>query len=140
MRSSPSENYRILIAEDNPADVRLIREALRTHQVPCDLDVVNDGAKALQLMRDFGANAAIRPDLILLDLNLPKSDGREILKRIRETPELGGIPVIVLSSSTSPFDRAEMERLGVSQFVSKPLSLDEFMEIGALAKQLVGAV
>ena len=127
----------ILIAEDNPGDVRLICEALKLHSVQCDLHVVDDGEKALQFIGALDGSSLNRPDLILLDLNLPKTDGRDVLKRIKKTPLICQIPVIILSSSDSPKDRADTVELGAERFIRKPSSLDEFMEIGAVAKALL---
>lgn len=128
---------RILLAEDNPGDVRLIREALKLHEVDFELDVVDDGEKALCYLDLPLAPAASGLDLILLDLNLPKMDGRDILKSIKACPQMEKVPVVVLSSSDSPHDRKEAAELGATRFVRKPSTLDEFMEIGVLAKELV---
>lgn len=133
-RRNPIE---ILLAEDNPADVRLIREALTIHNIDYSLHVVNDGEKALGFLGALGKESPIRIGLILLDLNLPKSDGRDILRAIKQSPEVCEVPVLVLSSSDSPVDRAETASLGASRYIRKPLTLDEFLAIGAIAKEFV---
>lgn len=123
----------ILIAEDNPADVYLIRESL-SEQTALDgfqVTVASDGEEALDYLLQRGDFAdARRPDLIVLDLNLPKVDGIEILQTMRERPELAGIPVVVFTSSDSPVDRKATEQLGADQYITKPTDLDAFMQVG----------
>jgi CheY-like chemotaxis protein len=124
---------RILLVEDNPADVYLIREAILDHARINDLQflVVTDGEQAIDfvLRRNSFAGAA-RPDLIVLDLNLPKSDGVDVLRCIRERSDLLDVPVVVLTSSDSAADRSATERLGANNFITKPADLDAFMAIG----------
>jgi CheY-like chemotaxis protein len=129
----------ILLADDNPSDVYLIREALREHAVDCQLRVAADGRDAL------GIISAERPedgsggiDLIILDLNLPRHDGIEILQRMREMTWMGRVPVVVLTSSDSPRDRLMANQLGVTRYLRKPSSLDEFLGLGAIFKELLG--
>ena len=120
----------ILLAEDNPADVYLIEEALREHQVDFNLTVAEDGEAAMTLLA-----GGLRPDIVLLDLNMPKRSGGEVLDRLRK--ENGtGVPVIVLTSSDSPSDKEEAMRLGATCYIRKPTGLDEFLNIGATIKQL----
>src|SRR6188472_3684436 len=116
---------RILVAEDNPADVYLLREAFSLEGQEVDLVVVSDGEQALEFVQRQGqfSSAAI-PDLIVLDLNLPKSDGSDVLRCIRETEAYAGIPVVVLTSSDSPRDRKTIESLAASSFITKPSDLD----------------
>jgi CheY-like chemotaxis protein len=137
--SSRDSAIEVFLAEDNPGDVRLILEALKLHKVNFNLHVFEDGEKALGFVSRLSDPAAICPDLILLDLNLPKTDGRDILKRIRQIPRTKSVPVIVLSSSESPKDRSEAASLGADRYIRKPSTLDEFMAIGALVKELVTA-
>ena len=125
---------RIVMMEDNPADVLLIREALREQGLEVDLVVVPDGEAALAWL---GGDASA--DLILLDLNLPRHDGIEVLERIRSTRSLREVPVAVVSSSDSPHDRAGAERLGADRFIAKPCTLDEFLMIGRDIKTLLAA-
>jgi CheY-like chemotaxis protein len=120
---------RIVLAEDNPADVYLVREAL-TMSAPggFDLTVVGDGEEALMLVER--TQAAQPPDLIILDLNLPKNDGADVLRFIRENEHLRKVPVVVLTSSDSPRDRQMVERLGGNYYITKPSDLDTFLALG----------
>ena len=125
---------RILLVEDNPADVYLIEEALRTHGVQFEMKWLRDGEQALELLTEAGLGA---PDLVLLDLNLPRVDGKEVLTRIRQTPHLAAVPVAIMTSSDSPQDRREMADLGASCYIKKPPTLDEFLEVGGVIKNLL---
>jgi two-component system, chemotaxis family, response regulator Rcp1 len=113
---------RILLVEDNAGDVRLTREALREAEVAVDLVAVADGDQALEFLRGEGA----RPDLILLDLNLPRKNGLEVLEEIKGDPELRHTPVIMLTTSSSARDIAACYDRGVNCYVVKPLDLDDF--------------
>lgn len=122
---------KILVAEDNPADVYLLREALSLEGGEVELLIVSDGEQALDYVQREGKfEDAALPNLVVLDLNLPKSDGSDVLRRIRETPDYAGIPVIVLTSSDSPKDRKTIESLGADSFITKPSDLDEFLSLG----------
>jgi two-component system, chemotaxis family, response regulator Rcp1 len=132
-------SFNIVLAEDNPADVYLIRQALSEHEVSCHVCVVRDGKSAIRFFsgpmeESFGSR---RPDLILLDLNLPQHDGIEILKAIRASRELAQVPVAILSSSESPRDRCAVDELGVVRYIRKPLELDEFMSLGKTIKDIL---
>lgn len=126
----------ILLAEDNPADVYLIREALREHGVDCPMRVATDGQ---QVLRILAGQAEGEPHLalIILDLNLPRHDGIEILQRLRETADLSSVPVVVLTSSDSPRDRRAANQLGVTLFLRKPSNLEQFLNLGAIFKKLL---
>jgi two-component system, chemotaxis family, response regulator Rcp1 len=124
---------RILLAEDNPADVYLLREALNREGVPVELTVLWDGQEAFDFIESRGPFSKSQlPDLVVLDLNLPKADGSSILKRIREKPEYAHIPVVVLTSSNSPNDRRTAARLGAASFLTKPADLDQFLALGSI--------
>ena len=126
---------RVLIAEDNPADVYLIREALRENGVACDLQIAADGKEALKLLsQDQTASEQWR--LIILDLNLPRHDGIEILEHLRET-RLALIPVVVLTSSDSSRDRQRAIDLGAARFLRKPSGLEQFLSLGAIFKEFL---
>jgi two-component system, chemotaxis family, response regulator Rcp1 len=120
----------ILLVEDNAGDVRLTREALREADVSVELTAVPDGEQALAFLRSEGAHAgAPRPDLILLDLNLPKKNGLEVLEEIKRDPELRRTPVIMLTTSSSARDVAACYDRGVNCYVVKPLDLDDFTRL-----------
>ena len=118
----------ILLVEDNPADVRLTPEAFRDARVPNRLHVARDGVEALNMLRDT-TGAVPRPDLILLDLNLPRKDGREVLQDLNQDEALRHIPVVVLSTSQSEQDIARCYRLGANAFVTKPVDIDRFFQV-----------
>ncbi len=120
----------ILLVEDNPGDVRLTREAFCEGVVVKNLHVVGDGVEALSFLRREGQfKDSPRPDLILLDLNLPKKDGRQLLGEIKADPSLRKIPVLVLTTSQSESDIEHCYNLHVNCYLSKPLDIDEFFEI-----------
>jgi chemotaxis family two-component system response regulator Rcp1 len=125
----------ILLAEDNPADVYLIREALKEHGVECTVRTAADGKDALTLLCSL--DQPYRPDLIILDLNLPRHDGIEILQTVRSNEATARIPVVVLTSSDSPRDRLTANELGATRYVRKPSNLEQFMELGAIFKGLL---
>jgi len=125
---------RVLLVEDNEADVRLTREALREAGEDVRLSAVGDGEQALAyLRREAGFAEAPRPDLVLLDLNLPRKNGLEVLDELRADERLAAIPVIVLTSSAARADVEAAYTRGANAFVVKPLELDAFMDlIGAI--------
>ena len=128
----------ILLLEDNPADVQLLRRALQSAGLDCDLAVIEDGAEALAFMRGHGKYRDARPpDLAVMDLNLPKNDGLEVLEEMRKNPALSQVPVAVLSSSSSPRERNRLKELRVTRFITKPYDLEQFMEIGSILKSLL---
>lgn len=114
----------------------LIRESLREHGLKCQLVTIRDGEKAVQYVDNMEADAASGPSLIILDLNLPKVNGLEILKRLRESSKFQQVPVVVFSSSDDARDRQSVEQLGATRYVQKPSNLQEFMTIG----RVIGAV
>jgi chemotaxis family two-component system response regulator Rcp1 len=116
--------------EDNPGDVRLIQEALRDGKVWNNPHVVTDGEAALDFVYRRGAFAdAPRPDMVLLDLNLPKKDGREVLAVIKSDPDLKRIPVVVLTTSKEEEDVLRAYNLAANCYVTKPVEFDEFMKV-----------
>lgn len=123
--------------EDNPADVLLVCEALEEHNVDCELLVASDGEKAVQFIEQASTSSEPCPDLILLDLNLPKHSGFEVLRGIRASSALQRVRVVILSSSGAPEDREETARLGISAYIRKPTRLEEFMKIGGVLKSLL---
>jgi chemotaxis family two-component system response regulator Rcp1 len=120
----------ILLVEDNPADVELSIEALKEGKVANNLNVVEDGVEALAYLRRQGEYAeAVRPDLILLDLNLPRKDGREVLAEIKNDPELRQIPVVVLTTSEAEEDIVRTYRMHANCYISKPVDLAQFIRV-----------
>jgi CheY-like chemotaxis protein len=124
----------VLLAEDNVADVYLIREALREHKVDCELHVAPDGQEALEALKSDSPHLQ-HLNLIILDLNLPRHDGIEILERLRDTGI--HIPVVVLTSSDSQRDRELAIQLGAVRFLRKPSELEQFLGLGAVFKELL---
>jgi|SRR5450631_1035369 chemotaxis family two-component system response regulator Rcp1 len=131
---------RILVIEDNGSDVFLLERALNRQDLQFELIHLLSGGQALAFIRRQGnyADAEI-PNLILVDLNLSKYTGEDILHEIRSASHLGGVPVCVWSSSRSRRDEALLKELGVTQFITKPSGLDQFMEIGKTIKDLLAA-
>ncbi|MGI8728331.1 MAG: response regulator [Solirubrobacterales bacterium] len=120
----------ILLVEDDPADVRLTREVLADGKVVNNLHDVGDGEEAMRFLRREGDHAeAPRPDVILLDLNLPKMDGREVLAEVKSDPDLLQIPVIALTTSTADRDIYEAYEHRVNAYISKPVNLGEFVDV-----------
>lgn len=127
MRVDPIQ---ILLVEDSVADVRLTQEALRDARIANDLHVVGDGEQAMHFLRQFDEYVdAPRPDLVLLDLNLPRKDGREVLAEMKELQELRRIPVIVLTTSRAETDVIKAYDLHVNAYVPKPIDLQEFITV-----------
>ncbi|MBI3330000.1 MAG: response regulator [Nitrospinae bacterium] len=120
----------ILLVEDNPGDVRLAEEALKEGKVSNNLSVVGDGTEALVFLRREGRYTdAARPDLILLDLNLPKMDGRQVLAEIKQDPHLKRIPVVILTSSAAEQDILKAYDLHANCYISKPVDLEQFIKV-----------
>lgn len=120
----------ILLVEDNPGDVRLTQEAVREAKIRNTLNVVNDGEQAIAYVRRQGEFAdRPRPDLILLDLNLPRKDGREVLQDLKSDPDLHRIPVVVLTSSAAEQDILRTYDLYANAYVTKPVDLEQFMHV-----------
>lgn len=125
-----SRTMEILLVEDNPGDVRLTQEALRYGRLPVHLEVVPDGEAALSyLRRENGYGGAARPDLILLDLNLPKRDGRQVLEDVKSDPNLRQIPVVILTTSRAEQDIIGAYNLYANCYIQKPVDLNQFLEI-----------
>lgn len=126
-RNGPIE---ILLVEDNPGDVRLTREALKEGKVYSNLHTVKDGVEAMEFLRRQGKfKDAPRPDIILLDLNLPKKDGREVLEEIKTDDQLKRIPVVVLTTSKAEEDVLKTYNLHANCYVTKPVDLEKFMVV-----------
>ena len=125
-----AEPLEVLLVEDSPGDVRLTKEALKDAKVHINLRVVRDGIDAMAFLMREGEYATVpRPDLILLDLNLPRKDGREVLKEIKENPELKSIPVVILTTSASEADILRSYLLHANCYITKPVNLDGFLTV-----------
>jgi len=125
-----AEEIQILLVEDNPGDIRLTQEAFKNSKLHNRLDIVQDGEQALTYLRRQGKYAdAPRPDIILLDLNLPRIDGREVLAQIKEDEDLRRIPVVVLTTSDDEKDVLTTYNLHANCYITKPVDMNRFVEI-----------
>lgn len=120
----------ILLIEDNPGDIRLVKEVFKDAKLHNNLQVALDGEEAMKMLRQEGEYfKAPRPDLILLDLNLPKKNGREVLREIKEDESLKCIPVVILTTSNAEEDLIETYKLDANCYITKPVDLDEFIKV-----------
>jgi CheY-like chemotaxis protein len=130
MKNRFGQPIEILLVEDNPGDVRLTREAFKDGKMKNNLHIAEDGVEALAFVRRQGRYKNVPvPDLILLDLNLPKKDGREVLAEIKADPQLKQIPVIVLTTSAAHKDIIRTYHLHANSYITKPVDLDQFFKI-----------
>ncbi len=128
----------IFLVEDNRADVELFRMALQDARADCDLIVFEDGPELLEHIRGAdSSNPQSWPDLLVLDLNLPKTNGAELLEIVRQTPACAKVPVAVLSSSSWARERAQLAVFQICKFIAKPTDLEEYMKIGAVIRNLL---
>jgi len=131
--ASPRPSARIMIVEDDPGDVYLLEKALRSRQISYELTCFEDGEDAIH-----GLDAGLVPDLILVDLNMPRRDGVDVLRAIRSRPALVGVPVGVFTSSEAPSDRSRISLIGTGRYIHKPLELSEFLsEVGQAVEELL---
>jgi len=127
---SSGKPIEILLVEDNPGDVRLTQEAFKEGKISNNLNVASDGVEALAFLRQEGKYISVpRPDVILLDLNLPKKDGREVLAEIKEDPDLRRIPVVVLTTSQAEQDILKSYNLHANCYITKPVDLERFITV-----------
>jgi CheY-like chemotaxis protein len=120
----------VLLVEDSPGDVRLTREAFQDAKLHINLHVASDGVEAMAFLNREGKHSnAPRPDLILLDLNLPRKDGREVLEEIKKNPALMTIPVVILTTSASESDILQSYRLHANCYITKPVDLEGFLKV-----------
>jgi CheY-like chemotaxis protein len=130
MHDDQPEAIEVLLVEDDPGDVLMTREAFAQHKVRNTLHVVSDGVEALSFLRQEGKYAeAPRPDLVLLDLNLPRKDGREVLAEIKADPQLRRTPVVVLTTSEAEEDVLRSYDLHANAYVAKPVDFDRFIDV-----------
>ncbi|WNI20903.1 response regulator [Streptomyces sp. ITFR-16] len=126
--NTPVQPIEVLLVEDDPGDELMTREAFQDNKIRNNLHVARDGEEALDFLYRRGAHSgAPRPDLILLDLNLPKYDGRQVLEQIKQDPELALIPVVVLTTSSAEEDILRSYKLHANAYVTKPVDLDQFI-------------
>jgi len=128
----------ILVVEDNRADANLIREALEEYQVQAELVMVSDGEVAINLIHEIDVSAEPCPQLIILDLNLPKRSGAEILQAVRRSEICRNAQVVILSSSDAQQDRAQAEILGANRYIKKPSRLEDFICLGGVFRDMLG--
>ena len=139
--TEPPRTLGVLLVEDDPGDVLIAREAMAAGQLSTELNVVPDGVEAIAyLRRRDGYTDVARPDLILLDLNLPRMSGHEVLAEVKADPELRRIPVVVLTTSKAQEDIAKSYDLHASVHVSKPVDFDEFTEVVRQIDEFFGSV
>jgi CheY-like chemotaxis protein len=135
-----AKRFQILIVEDSEPDVLLVKEALDRAGLEVELQVLDDGEKAIDLIEKLELDRAVSPpNLVLLDLNLPRMTGGQVLKRLRQSAACGQIPVMILTSSDSPRDKAEASQLQATQYFRKPSRLEEFMGLGVVVRDLLHA-
>ena len=131
---------RIVLIEDNPADVLLVQKALEANGVACEMTEFESGLEALKVLcptEGMEGNLFV-PDAILLDLNTPKSDGFDVLVRIRNTPHLADVPIAIFTSSQARSDKARSDSLGAARYIQKPSDLDEFLStVGRAIKEML---
>jgi DNA-binding response OmpR family regulator len=130
---------RILLIEDSEPDVFLVREALEQTGLEYDLQVFGDGESGVEFIQKIDRDTSVpHPGIILLDLNLPRKAGSQVLECVRKSVVCGNVPVIILTSSDSPKDKAITAQLGATEYFRKPSRLDEFMRLGPLVQRILG--
>ncbi|HUQ95028.1 MAG TPA: response regulator [Bryobacteraceae bacterium] len=130
--------FRIMLAEDNRPDVFLIRQALQEAGLKFELQTFDDGEAACEFLEKVDTGeASDEIDLLLLDLNLPKKNGEQVLERLRKIARMNHVPVVILTSSDSAKDRAEVARLGGTLYLTKPCDLEGFMQLGPVIRQVL---
>ncbi len=138
MVTSPNQAKHIVLAEDNLADVLLVRMALKSSGLTYDLRVLDDGEKAVTFIEEFDANPKAGPiDLLLLDMHLPRRDGEEILKCLRSSERYAETPVVVMTASDAPRDHAQATKHAAMHYFRKPSTLAEYMQLGIIVRDLL---
>jgi chemotaxis family two-component system response regulator Rcp1 len=138
MVTSPRPARQIVLAEDNSADVMLVRLALKGSGINCELRVLGDGDRAVAFIEEYDANPAVGPvDLLLLDMHLPKRDGEEILKRLRSSDHCAETPVVVMTASDAPRHHALAQKHAAMHYFRKPSNLAEYMQLGLIVRDLL---
>jgi len=131
----------VLLVEDSEADELLMRAALKLDGLHCDFRVSENGEQAIEFIERLeNGDEQPKPDLVLLDLNLPRKSGAKVLERIRRSEKCNSVPVVVVSSSDSARDKAQVSRLGATRYFQKPMDLMEFMKLGPLVREILGTL
>jgi len=125
----PMRAMQLLLVEDSASDIRLVKEALKETGVPVQMTIMRDGVEALEHLRNVELGFAGRPDIILLDLNLPRKNGREVLSEVKSSPNLKQIPVLVMTSSQSDEDVNQCYALNANCYITKPGDLDNYIDV-----------
>jgi CheY-like chemotaxis protein len=132
--------FQVWLVEDSEADELLMRAALKLDGLDCEFQVSVDGEKAIEFIDALDSGEARpRPQVVLLDLNLPRKGGTRVLERIRQSPNCASVPVVIVTSSDSPRDKAQVSRLGATRYFQKPLDLVEFMKLGPLVRDILNS-
>jgi CheY-like chemotaxis protein len=131
------KDARILLVEDNPADAGLVRRALEEHGIGGEITVFADGDSAIRFIQALDTEPIACPDLVIVDLNLPRRSGSEVLECMRQSMCCRSVPVVVLSSSSAQYDREAADQLGASRYLRKPLRLGDFLALGLIFKDLL---
>jgi DNA-binding response OmpR family regulator len=134
---TPRPAPQVVLVEDSAADVGLVREALQEYQVSCELTVIVNGERAVKFVDEIDAGEHSCPDLFIIDLNLPRKPGKVVLERVRASSNCQTVPIIVLTSSDSQKDKDEVAGFSPSRYIRKPSKLDDFVQLGAVFKQLL---
>jgi chemotaxis family two-component system response regulator Rcp1 len=133
-----SEKPKVLLVEDNPADINLVEEALEEAKLDCSLHIMRDGMRAIEFLEQLDADPdGLAPDIVLLDLNLPMIGGEEVLRRVRMSPKCWNVKVLIISSSDAPADRERMMTLGATGYFRKPSGLAQFMLLGTKIRAMI---
>jgi len=137
MKGNSLEQLSLLVVEDSPADVFLVKEAMKEEGLGCHLEVADDGEKAIRILDEVDAGSQSVPHLLLVDLNVPRQNGTQVLKRLRRSPRCANTPVVMMSTSDTPTERKLALDLGATDYFCKPSSLAEFMKLGKLLRRLL---
>jgi len=124
--------------EDNPEDIFLVKEALDYHKINADLVCQRDGEEMVRYIEQIDAGAAPCPDVVLLDLNLPRHNGKAVLARMRKSPVCGQVPVVIVTSSKDERDQADIKRLGATRYFHKSIDFEEAMSLGTVILEVTG--
>jgi len=137
MKRDNLEQLSLLVVEDSPADVFLLREAIKEEGLSCQMEVADDGEKAFDILDRVDNGSQNIPHLLLVDLNVPCHSGTQVLERLRRSPRCGNTPVVMMSTSDTPTERKLALDLGANEYFCKPSSLAEFMKLGKLVRRLL---